>query len=241
MTLSTRSSPSIESWAPGVSWARWSFLAAAFQRMSSTSELLPEPLTPGDRRDQADRERGIHILEVVVPGAPDDDGRAVAGPAVGGDRDRGRPLRYLPVSESFDFLTLAGGAGGGDLAAEVARAGAEVDEVVGRLDHLAVVLDQDQGVAQVAEPSEGVEQPGVVARVEADGRLVEDVEHAGQAAADLAGQADPLALAAGEGGRPPGQAQVVEPDVDEELEPLADLADEVAGDVLLVAVEVRAP
>ncbi len=113
--------------------------------------------------------------------------------------------------------------------------------MVGRLDHLAVVLDQDQGVAQVAEPPEGVEEPGVVAGVEADRRLVEDVEDARQAAADLAGQADPLALAAGERGRPSGEAQVVEPDVDEELEPVADLADEVAGDVLLVAVELRAP
>ena len=84
-----------------------------------------------------------------------------------------------------------------------------------------------------------VEQPGVVARVEADRRLVEHVEHARQAAADLAGQADPLALAAGERRRAAGQAQVVEADVDQELEPVADLADEVAGDVLLVAVELQ--
>ena len=69
------------------------------------------------------------------------------------------------------------------------------------------------------------EQPGVVARVQADRRLVEHVEHAGQAAADLAGQADPLALAAGERRRAAGQRQVVEPDVDQELQPVADLAD----------------
>ena len=60
------------------------------------------------------------------------------------------------------------------------------------------------------------EQPGVVARVQADRRLVEHVEHAGQAAADLAGQADPLALAAGERRRAAGQRQVVEADVDQE-------------------------
>ena len=84
------------------------------------------------------------------------------------------------------------------VAAELARAGPEVDQVVGRLDHLAVVLDQDQRVAQVAQVPQRREQPGVVARMQADRRLVEHVEHAGQAAADLAGQADPLALAAGE-------------------------------------------
>ena len=84
------------------------------------------------------------------------------------------------------------------------------------------------------------EEPGVVARVQADRRLVEDVEHAGQAAADLAGQADALALAPGEGRRPPREREVVEPDVDQELEAVADLADQVAGDVPLVAVEARA-
>ena len=123
----------------------------------------------------------------------------------------------------------------------VARAGAEVEQVVGRLDHLAVVLDQDQRVAQVAEVLQGREQPGVVARVQADRRLVEHVEHAGQAAADLAGQADALALAAGERRRAAGQRQVVEPDVDQELQPVADLADQVAGDVLLVAGRASGP
>ena len=111
--------------------------------------------------------------------------------------------------------------------------------MVGRLDDLAVVLDQDQRVAQVAEVPQRPEQPGVVARVEADRRLVEHVEHAGQPAADLAGQADPLALAAGERGRAAGEREVVEPDVDQERQPVADLADQVAGDVLLVGGELQ--
>ena len=41
-------------------------------------------------------------------------------------------------------------------------------------------------------------EPGIVARVEADGRLIEHVEDARQAAADLAGEPNPLALAARE-------------------------------------------
>jgi len=43
---------------------------------------------------------------------------------------------------------------------------------------------------------EGFEEPGIVALVEADRRLVENVENAGQARADLRGEADALALAA---------------------------------------------
>ena len=113
--------------------------------------------------------------------------------------------------------------------------------MVGRLDDLAVVLDQDQRVAQVAQVPQRPQQPGVVARVQADRRLVEHVEHAGQSAADLAGQADPLALAAGERRRAAGQGQVVEADVDQERQPVADLADQVAGDVLLVGGRASAP
>ena len=78
------------------------------------------------------------------------------------------------------------------------------------------------------------EQPAVVARVQADGRLVEDVEDAGQAAADLAGEADALRFAAGQGRRRPAEGQVIEADVDEELQAIADLAQQVAGDLLLL-------
>ena len=70
----------------------------------------------------------------------------------------------------------------------------------------------------------------VVPLVEADGRLVQHVEDPDQAAADLAGQADPLGLAARQGGRRAGQGQVVEPHVEQELHPLADLAEDPVGD-----------
>ena len=162
-------------------------------------------------------------------------------PAVGGHGDRGLAAEILAGERLLAGLDLRRRPGRDDLAAAVARAGAEIDEVVGRLDHLAVVLDQDQGVAQVAEVPQGRQEPRVVARVQADGRLVEDVEHARQAAADLARQADPLALAPRERRRAAGERQVVEPDVDQELEAVADLADQVAGDVPLVAARASAP
>jgi hypothetical protein len=58
------------------------------------------------------------------------------------------------------------------------------------------MLDDDHGVAEIAQALEGDEQAVVVALVEADRGLVEDVEDARQAGADLAGEADALALAA---------------------------------------------
>ena len=131
------------------------------------------------------------------------------------------------------FMTCFGRAARGDLAALVAGAGAEVEQVVGRRDDLAVVFDEHERVAQVAQALQRAEQPGVVARVQADGRLVEDVEDAGQAAADLARQADALRLAAGERRPAAVEREVVEADVDEEADAVAHLAEQFAGDLLL--------
>ena len=85
-----------------------------------------------------------------------------------------------------------------DLAAVLAGARADVDHPVGGADGVLVVLDDDQRVAEVAQPDQRLDQPAVVALVQADRRLVEHVEHADQAGADLGGQPDALRLAAGQ-------------------------------------------
>jgi hypothetical protein len=59
------------------------------------------------------------------------------------------------------------------------------------------VLDDDHGVAEVAQADQRLDEPAVVALVQADRRLVEHVEHADQAGADLRRQPDALRLAAG--------------------------------------------
>ena len=124
-----------------------------------------------------------------------------------------------------------------DLAAVLARAGADVDDVVGDPDRLLVVLDDEHGVAQVAQPDHRVDQPLVVALVQPDRRLVEHVEHADEAAADLAREPDALRLAAGERARVAVEAQVVEADVEQELQPLVDLLEHPLGDQPLALVE----
>ena len=69
-----------------------------------------------------------------------------------------------------------------DLAAVDAGAGAHVDDMVGVADRVLVMLDDEHGVAEVAQALEGFEQAVVVLLVEADRGLVEDVEHAREAA-----------------------------------------------------------
>ncbi len=75
--------------------------------------------------------------------------------------------------------------------------------------------------------------------MQADGGLVADVEHAHEAGADLGREPDALGLAAGERRRAAVERQVVEADLDEEVEAGADLLDDLVGDHLLRARELR--
>ncbi len=102
-----------------------------------------------------------------------------------------------------------------------------------------VVLDDDDRVAQVAQLGERVEQALVVARVQADRRFVENVEHADEAAADLAGQANALRFAAGERRGGAIEREIFEPDVVQEAEPAADFLEHFGGDQFVVAFELQ--
>ena len=131
--------------------------------------------------------------------------------------------RYWPGDRSRLGEDVVERAGDDDLAAVLTRARTDVDDVVGDADGLLVVLDHDHGVAEVAQADERVDEALVVALVQPDRRLVEDVEDADQAAADLRRQPDPLRLSPGERRRRPVEAQVVEPDIEQEPKPLVDL------------------
>ncbi len=111
-----------------------------------------------------------------------------------------------------------------------ARARADVQHIVGQADRILVMLHHDHRVAEVAQAGEGAEQAFVVALVQADGRLVEHVHHADQAGADLAGQADALRLATGQGVGLALQGQVIQAHIDQEAEAFADFLDDLRGD-----------
>ena len=99
------------------------------------------------------------------------------------------------------------------LPAVLAGAGTELEHEVGLPDRGEVVLDDDHGVAEVAQPAEQREQPVGVARVEPDGRLVEHVERVDQARAQGVGERDALGLAARERARLAIEGEVPEADV----------------------------
>ena len=94
------------------------------------------------------------------------------------------------------------GTGRDNLPARIPALGPDIDEVVGGFDHVEVVLDHDHGVALLHEIVEHLDQFLRIVEVEAGRRLVQEVEGpAGRPLRELAGELDPLRLAAREGGR----------------------------------------
>ena len=115
-----------------------------------------------------------------------------------------------------------------------ARAGADVDEVVRRAHRVLIVLDNDERVAKVAQSLERGEQLVVVALVQSDGRLVEDIEDAHQARADLRRQTDALRFAAGERRARARERQVFESYRAQEAEAVFDLLQNALADAHLL-------
>ena len=178
----------------------------------------------GDRDEAAERDVDVDVAQVVLAGALDREplerraarrccGTGIdllAGQVLAGDRllDLGDALHRAAVD---------------DLAAVLAGARADVDDPVGFADGLLVVLDDEHGVAEVAQADERVDEPPVVALVQADRRLVEHVQHADETRPDLAGEPDALRLAAGQRAGGARQREVVEADVEQEAEAGVDL------------------
>ena len=191
--------------------------------MSLTSVDLPEPLTPvtatklpsGNEADTSRRLCSLAPWTVIT--------RAVLRAPDGGHLDRAPAAQVLAGDRLRAGEQVGHGAADDDLAAVLPRARADVDDPVGGLDGVLVVLDDDQGVAQVAQPDERLDEPVVVPLVQPDAGLVEHVEHSDQARADLGREPDALRLPAGQGAGRPVEREVVQADVDEELQPLVDL------------------
>ena len=89
---------------------------------------------------------------------------------------------------------------GGDLAAELAGIGAEVDYVVGVCDDVEVVFDDDEGCTTVYEGVKDGDDFGNVIEVEAGGRFIKDIEGVGVCRfGEFAGEAEPSKFAGREG------------------------------------------
>ena len=181
-------------------------------------EDLPEPETPVTTTNFPRGTATSRFLRLFSRAPRMTTSVAVSGAAGLGGGDAA-PAGEVGAGDAL--LTVEDGAQrslGDDVAAVAACFGAEVDNVVGGAHHGLVVLDNHDGVPEVAQALKGADEAVAVDRVEADGGLVADVEDAHKGGPDLGGETDALGLAPGERAGSPVEREVLQPDVDEELQ-----------------------
>src|SRR5215831_8579498 len=88
-----------------------------------------------------------------------------------------------------------------EMAPVLTRSWPKVQDVVGGSNGLAVVLDDQDRIAQITQAFEAFEQALIIALMQTNARLVEDIEHPHQARTNLRCQANALAFPTGEGRR----------------------------------------
>jgi hypothetical protein len=124
-----------------------------------------------------------------------------------------------------------------DLTPLMASAGADINHLVRASNRFFVVLHHEQGVAARLQGGEHVEKDPIVARVQTNGRFVQDVADALQGGAQLGGQANSLGLATRKGRSRSIEAQVAQADVAQETKPGLNLRQQITRDGRLAACE----
>ena len=74
----------------------------------------------------------------------------------------------------------------------------DIDQVVGRLNHIQVMFNNDNGIAPVRQSAQNLDQLVDIGKMEASRRLIQNVDRlSGTPLAQLRGQLDTLGLTAG--------------------------------------------
>ena len=111
-------------------------------------------------------------------------------------------------------------------------AGTEFDHPVAAADDLHVVFDEDDGVARIAQGFDVSEEVIGVLGVETGRELVEDVDHAVQAAVQVGGQAQTLELPGGQGRRRAAGRQVADAEALDDVCALVEFVEEDLGGLI---------
>ena len=182
-------------------------------------------------------EADIDVLEVVLACPSDGQPFIAGGSAPLRDPDAATPGEVVAGQGATRLQQTGELAGVHDLPAVLPRPRSDVHDMVRRPDRFLVVLDDDQHVAEVAQPDQSVDQSPVVALVQTDRGFVQHVEHPHEARPDLRRQPDPLSFPAGERRGAPPEREVVEPDIQQEAQAGVDLLEHPLGDRGLPVVE----
>ena len=225
---------------------RWIGGAIQFLGNGPRQRVLDQGTLPrtGDTRDAGERpqrQTQIDVAQVVLPRAQEFDPTA-AGGIVGsagfhaprfGNRDLFAARKILSRERGRRPRDFFRRSRGGNRPAEPPGPRTEVEESVSGREDFAVMLDENDSISQIPQSPKHFQQPIVVAGMQADRRLIEDVQDARQSAADLPGKPDSLCLTARKGRQRAGQSQIVESDVDQKGESAGRFVQQVARDLAI--------
>jgi hypothetical protein len=197
---------------------------------SCTSVDLPEPLTPVMQVSVFQGDLDVDALEVVLGRTEHAQFLSAATPPARRDRDREIAAEILRGQRALILQQVLERAREHHAPALLARPEAQIDNRVADANHVLVVLDDQHGIALVAELPEDVDEAQIVARVQTNRRLVEHVQRIDERRAERGRQIDALRFAAGQRRRQPVERQVIEPHVAQELEPLLDFLEDLVAD-----------
>ena len=158
----------------------------------------------------AEREFNVDILQIIFLCAVDGQHLAVARPALLGHGYESLAAQVLTRYRALAVDYVVDRAGRDYLAAVDARTGTDIDNIIRGSHRILVMLNDYQGVAYVAQMAQGRKQLFVVALMQADARLVKDIEHAHERRAYLCREPYTLGFAAREGGRGSCKVKVIE-------------------------------
>ena len=122
--------------------------------MSCTSVLLPRAADAGHQAQHAQRKLDGDVLQIVAARAEQAIQPRLVGRRRCGNRDAAAAGQEFAGEAGIGLEHLGQRALKHDFAAAVARAGADLDDLIGRADHRFFVLDDDDRVAAVAQPAD---------------------------------------------------------------------------------------
>src|SRR5208283_3839628 len=188
---------------------------------------------PADARhdgENSQRQHEVHILQIVQGRAAQTEKFPGGLAAIRGNGNAQFAIEIAP-SDGLGVLQDFGVVAGEEqLAAEFARAGTQIEDAIGGLNGVRVMLDDEHGVAEIAETFQDVDEALGVARVQADGGLVQNVKCTDKMRTQRRGQLDALRFPAGESGGQAVEGEVVEADFVEKLQAGANLFQNFIGD-----------
>ena len=194
----------------------------------------------GDHGHLAQGNFHIHMLQVVFAGIQNLQALPIAFPAVLGYLDFFAAGKIISGDTPLYLANVLHTAGGYHLAPVDAGPRADIHQKI-RLAHgILIVFHHDQGVPHIPQMLEGSDQLVVIPLVQADAGLVQHIQHPGEGAADLGGQPDPLAFAAGKAGSAPAEGQIIQPHALEEVQPLPHFFQDAVADPVFLGGQFQA-